>query len=279
MALFRKPKYTTVSTTQNKKFNNGSDGEWFKCKSCGIYIAKNELKANLQTCPKCSFHYPMTAFERIEYITDKGSFKEIDATMSSINSLEFEGYEKQISDKKSKTKLNDAIVCGVGNINKQPIAIGVMDFRFMGASMGSVVGEKLTILIEKATKEKIPVLIITASGGARMQEGALSLMQMAKTSGAISRHCDADLSLICLLTNPTTGGVTASFASLGDVILAEPHALIGFAGARVIKATINEEVPDDFQTSEFLEDHGLVDRIIPRKKLKKELSLLLNYLV
>jgi acetyl-CoA carboxylase carboxyl transferase subunit beta len=278
MALFGKPKFTSINTgPKDTSLNETTRDDWFKCKGCTAMLERRELATHLGLCPKCSFHYPLTAQQRIELLTDKGSFKEIDADMQSKNVLGFDGYDKTLVTKKKSTKLNDAVVCGFGTLDKQKFAMAVMDFRFMGASMGSVVGEKITRLIEEATKKKLPALIVTASGGARMQEGSLSLMQMAKTSAALARHSNAKLPFFCLLTNPTYGGVTASYASLGDIIIAEPGAMIGFAGARVIAATIKAELPDDFQTSEFLEKHGLVDRIINRRDLKQELSLILEY--
>ena len=240
-------------------------------------LDKREMINTLNMCPKCSYHYPMTAQQRIDLMTDQNSFKEIDAGMVSKNILGFEGYDSTLEKKKKSTQLNDAVVCGFGKLDKQEFGMAVMAFRFMGASMGSVVGEKITRLIESATDKGVPVLLVTASGGARMQEGSLSLMQMAKTSAALARHSDAGLAVFCLLTHPTYGGVTASYASLGDVILAEPGAMVGFAGARVIEATIKAELPDDFQTSEFLEKHGLVDRIVSRRELRQEFSLLLEY--
>ena len=241
-------------------------------------LDKKDIASNhLSCCPKCDHHYPLTARQRIELLSDKNTFEEIDTEMVSKDALGFEGYSDTLAAKRKSTKLNDAVVCGFSTLNKIAYGIAVMDFRFMGASMGSVVGEKITRLIEEATKRQVPVLIVTASGGARMQEGSLSLMQMAKTSAALARHTNAGLPAFCLLTHPTYGGVTASFASLGDVILAEPKAMIGFAGARVIEATIKAELPDDFQTSEFLEKHGLVDRIVNRKDLPQEFALLLEF--
>ena len=278
MPIFGKPKFTSI-TPKGKKdpLNDTISDDWFKCKGCSSMLDKRELVNYFNLCPKCAYHFPMTAQQRIESLTDKGSFKEIDADMVSKNILGFEGYDETLIKKKKSTKLNDAVVCGFGKLDKQKYGIAVMDFRFMGASMGSVVGEKITRLIEAATEKGLPVLLVTASGGARMQEGSLSLMQMAKTSAALARHSDAGLPMFCLLTHPTYGGVTASYASLGDVILAEPGAMIGFAGARVIETTIKAELPEGFQTSEFLEDHGLVDRIVDRRELRQELSLLLEF--
>jgi len=278
MPIFRKPKFASINTnkTQKKEETAPSD-DWFKCKGCTSMLERKELTSHLGLCPKCNYHYPLTAPQRIELLSDKGSFEELDAAMISTNILGFEGYDKTLAAKKKSSGLKDAVVTGFCTLDNQAFGIAVMDFRFMGASMGSVVGEKITNLVEESTKRGLPVLIVTASGGARMQEGSLSLMQMAKTSAALARHDKAGLPFFCLATNPTYGGVTASFASLGDVIIAEPGAMIGFAGARVIAATIKAELPDDFQTSEFLEKHGLVDRIISRRDLKQEFSLLLEY--
>ncbi len=279
MAIFkRNVKYSTVRTNEVRK--EIPKGVWVKCKSCSESVFKDSLVDNQYVCPKCNYHNPITASKRISIMTDEGSFKEIETGIESDNKLVFEGtsnYSDKIVQSQEKTGLKDAAVCGEATIGGKPCAIGVMDFRFMGASMGSAVGEKLTRLIEFATEKELPVIIVSASGGARMQEGTLSLMQMAKTSGALARHKEAGLPYIALLTHPTTGGVTASFASLGDLILAEPKALIGFAGPRVIKQTTQAEIPDGFQTSEFLIEKGLVDRIIARKELKDELALILNY--
>ena len=253
-------------------------GLWVKCKSCEQMIFQTTLEEALHVCPHCDHHHPLTARQRIASLSDKNSFQEHDADLASVDVLNFAddgSYARKIKETMAKTGLRDAVVCGNATLNNLPFALGVMDFRFFGASMGSVVGEKLTRLIEWATAARFPVVIVTASGGARMQEGALSLMQMAKTSGALMRHDDAGLSFIAILTNPTTGGVTASFASLGDVILAEPKALVGFAGPRVIKQTTSAELPKDFQSSEYLLKHGFIDRITHRHKLRAELASLL----
>ena len=273
MALFGKPKFATVQTKTTKA--QPTTGEWFKCKGCKEMINKEEVASLHNVCPKCGHHYPLTALERASLLSD--SFKEIDTKIQSKDVLGFEGYSKTLEAKQKSTKLKDAVVCGIAKTGNQEFGVAIMDFRFMGASMGSVVGEKITRVIEESTKRNIPVVIVTASGGARMQEGALSLMQMAKTSGALARHSDAGLPMFCILTHPTYGGVTASFASIGDVILAEPKAMIGFAGARVIETTIKAELPEGFQTAEFLVEHGLIDRIVERKDLKEELALLMSF--
>ena len=278
MPIFGKPRFASISTNKPKlPANAKASKDWFRCKGCSATLESKVVKAQLNICPKCNHHLPLTAYERIDLMMDSKSFKEIDKDLCSKNVLGFVGYDETLAAKKKATNLSDAVICGFGTLDNQAYGIAVMDFRFMGASMGSVVGEKITRLIEQSTKKGVPVLLVTASGGARMQEGSLSLMQMAKSSGALARHSNKGLPLFCLLTHPTYGGVTASYASLGDVILAEPKAMIGFAGARVIEATIKAELPDDFQTSEFLAKHGLIDRIVDRRDLAKEFSLLLEF--
>ncbi len=279
MAIFgRNVKYSTVRQGKVKK--EIPSGVWLKCKKCSEAVFKDSLSENLYVCPKCGYHNPISAQKRIELLTDEGSFKEIYANLESIDTLKFTGtasYHDKIEQNQKKTGMKDAILCGEASIEGFKYTIGVMDFRFLGASMGSVVGEKVTRLTEYATKKGLPLVICTASGGARMYEGMLSLMQMAKTSAALARHKDAGLPYIVILTHPTTAGVTASYASLGDLHLAEPGALVGFAGPRVIKQTTQSELPDGFQSSEFLLDKGFVDRIIHRKYLKHELALFLDY--
>ena len=278
MSIFKKTKYSTIRSVSSKK-KDIPQGLWDKCKSCHEVVFKKQLKENLNVCPKCSFHTPMTADERISLLTDRKSFKEIDQKVESVDTLKFEGisYRDKLESNKKKTGMNDAIVCGTAKLDKKELALGVMDFRFLGASMGSVVGEKVTRLTELATKKKLPLVIVTASGGARMYEGMLSLMQMAKTSGALERHMEAGLPYIVIMTHPTTAGVTASFASLGDLTIAEPKALIGFAGPRVIKDTTQAELPEGFQSSEFLLKKGMIDRIVDRHELRHELSLYIDY--
>ena len=255
------------------------DGTWVKCKECGRTLYKDQLAENLYVCNYCACHLAMSVTGRIRLLTDPGSFQEIDSNLTSVDSLGFvdsKPYTARISENKKKTGMNDAVLCGSAALDGRRYMLGVMDFRYMGASMGSVVGEKITRLVEQATAAKCPVVLVTASGGARMQEGILSLMQMAKTSGALERHAEAGLGYIVLMTNPTYGGVTASFATLGDVILAEPGAMIGFAGPRVIQETTNSKLPENFQTAEFLLDKGLIDRVVDRKAQRKELSQLLE---
>jgi acetyl-CoA carboxylase carboxyl transferase subunit beta len=278
MSIFRKKKYSTIRPVSIKK-KDIPKGIWDKCKSCNEVIYQDKLKENLNICPKCSFHNPMTADERIKLLTDDGSFKEVDENIESVDTLKFEGisYSEKLEANKKKTGMKDAVVCGTATLDKKPLALAVMDFRFLGASMGSVVGEKITRITELATKKNLPLVIVTASGGARMYEGMLSLMQMAKTSGALERHMEAGLPYIVIMTHPTTAGVTASFASLGDLTIAEPKALIGFAGPRVIKDTTQAELPEGFQSSEFLLKKGMIDRIVDRRELRSELSLYLDF--
>jgi len=278
MSIFRKKKYSTIRPVSIKK-KDIPKGIWDKCKSCNEVIYQDKLKENLNICPKCSFHNPMTASERIKLLTDDGSFKEVDESIESVDTLKFEGisYSDKLEANKKKTGMKDAVVCGTATLDKKPLALAVMDFRFLGASMGSVVGEKITRITELATKKRLPLIIVTASGGARMYEGMLSLMQMAKTSGALERHMEAGLPYIVIMTHPTTAGVTASFASLGDLTIAEPKALIGFAGPRVIKDTTQAELPEGFQSSEFLLKKGMIDRIVDRRELRGELSLYLDF--
>tara|TARA_Y100001968_G_C19433160_1_gene758157 strand:- start:1576 stop:2457 length:882 start_codon:yes stop_codon:yes gene_type:complete len=255
-----------------------TDGLWRKCKECGQVVYRKDLIANANVCSNCGHHNRIDSDERIKIIADPDSFKKLDKDLSPIDPLGFKdrrAYADRLIESQAITGLKDGVVTGLCKVKGIDLALGVMDFRFMGGSMGSVVGEKLTRLIETATNKKIPLLIVCASGGARMQEGMLSLMQMAKISGALERHRDSELLYMPLLTHPTTGGVTASFAMLGDIILAEPKALIGFAGRRVIEQTLREKLPDNFQTAEYLRDHGFVDKIVPRTELKETISKLL----
>jgi acetyl-CoA carboxylase carboxyl transferase subunit beta len=255
-----------------------ADGLWSKCPQCGLVVYRKDLIANASVCAGCGHHGRIDSAERIRLIADPGSFEPLDAELAPTDPLAFKdrrSYADRLRDSQQSTGLRDAVVTGLCRLEGRPLALGVMDFRFMGGSMGSVVGEKLTRLIELATERRLPVLIVCASGGARMQEGMLSLMQMAKISGALQRHRQEELLYIPLLTHPTTGGVTASFAMLGDLILAEPKALIGFAGRRVIEQTLREKLPEGFQTAEYLRDHGFIDTIVPRTQLRSTLSTLL----
>ncbi len=255
------------------------DGLWGKCPECGQVVYRKDLLENANVCGNCGHHNRINSEERINIIADTNTFKALNQNLTPIDPLGFKdrrAYADRLRESQASTGMKDGVVTGICKVEGIPLALAVMDFRFMGGSMGSVVGEKITRLVEKATNMKLPLLIVCASGGARMQEGMLSLMQMAKISGALERHREAELLYMPLLTHPTTGGVTASFAMLGDLILAEPKALIGFAGRRVIEQTLREKLPDNFQTAEYLLEHGFVDKIIPRTQLKKTLSVLLK---
>lgn len=255
---------------------NIPQGLWRKCNKCGQPVYVEDVKNNFYVCPKCKGYFRVHAYRRIEMVVDQGTFEEWNKDMEFSNPLEFPGYEAKVNAAKERTKLNEAIVTGKGLIHGKPAAVGVCDARFLMSSMGHVVGEKITLLVEQATKEKLPVIIFACSGGARMQEGTVSLMQMAKTSAALKRHHSAGQLFISVLTDPTTGGVTASFAMLGDIILAEPNALIGFAGPRVIQQTIGQKLPEGFQRSEFLLDHGFIDKIVERDELRDALGHILS---
>jgi acetyl-CoA carboxylase carboxyl transferase subunit beta len=244
-------------------------------------VFDKELDENLKVCPKCSHHFPIGSRERIHSLVETCTFEEMDAKMTSVDVLNFNGvdtYASKLESHQKKTALKEAVVTGIGKIGDERAALGVMDFNFLGGSMGSVVGEKLTRLIERATEKELPVIIISSSGGARMYEGMFSLMQMAKTAAALAYHAQQRLPFISVLTHPTTAGVMASYASLGDLILAEPGAMVGFAGPRVIKDTTQAELPPNFQTAEFLLDHGLIDAIVPRTEMKQRLIEYLNFL-
>lgn len=252
------------------------DGILFKCPRCRAVTPSSQFEQSQKVCEGCGYHSRISAKERLEMTVDNFSFQEYDKDMLSKNPIDFQGYEDKIKDMQQLTDLNEAVITGECTIMGQKTVVGIMDSRFMMASMGSVVGEKITRAFEYAVEKKLPVVLFTASGGARMQEGIVSLMQMAKTSGAVSLHNEAGLLYITVLTDPTTGGVTASFASLGDIIIAEPKILIGFAGRRVIEATIRERLPDEFQSAEFLQQHGFVDMIVERNKMRRTLGKLLK---
>lgn len=254
---------------------NIPEGMWRKCNKCSQPIYVEDVKNNYYVCPKCNGYFRVHAYRRIEMIADTGSFKEWNREMPFSNPLEFPGYEKKVQAAREKSRLEEAVVTGKCTVDGNPAVIGVCDARFIMSSMGHVVGEKITDAVERATKEQLPVILFACSGGARMQEGIVSLMQMAKTSAALKRHHEAGQLFISVLTDPTTGGVTASFAMLGDIILAEPGALIGFAGPRVIEQTIGQKLPEGFQRSEFLLDHGFVDKIVERKDQKRVLGQIL----
>ena len=277
MPLFSKKNYSTVKVRKR----DIPDGLWLKCPGCQEIIFKQELDANLGVCPKCAYHFQLPREDRSNMFLEPSTFEEWDNELYSVDTLNFTGtasYASKLEENMRKTGYHDAISIGQGRMGHHDIGLGVMDFTFLGASMGSVVGEKVTRLIEKCTERKLPVILSCASGGARMYEGMFSLMQMAKTSGALARHAEAGLAYIPVLTHPTTAGVMASFATLGDVIVAEPNALIGFAGPRVIKETTQQDLPDGFQRSEFLLKHGLLDMVVSRKDLKATLVRVLDFL-
>jgi acetyl-CoA carboxylase carboxyl transferase subunit beta len=275
MGIFNKPKLRGAG---NKR-ESMPDDLWTKCTDCGELIHALDLKQNLNVCTKCEHHFLIGSHERIQLLADPGSFQETNAGLFSKNPLGFSKYEDKIDMLREKTKLNDAVVTGSLTIEGKPAMIAVMDFKFFAGSMGSVVGEKITRAIEQAIDEKKAVIIVSASSGARMQEGMLSLMQMAKTCAALARLSEAGLPYISVMTHPTTGGVTASFATIGDINLAEPKCMIGFAGPRVVKETTHQDLPPGFQTAEFMLEHGLIDAIVKRSKLRARLGALLGYML
>jgi acetyl-CoA carboxylase carboxyl transferase subunit beta len=276
MGIFDRPLF------QGSKKRDLPPGLWEKCPSCGELIHNLELQQNHRVCPRCEFHFTQTAYDRIEMLLDPDTFQEHDEKLASVDTLKFTGqasYKDRLLTYRKKTGLRDAVITGLGTLEGFRVGIAVLDFNFLAATMGSVVGEKLTRIIERATADKIACIIVSASGGARMYEGALSLMQMAKTCGALARHAAARLPYISVLTHPTTGGVSASFATVGDINIAEPKAMIGFAGPRVIRETTHQDLPPNFQTAEFLQAHGLIDMIVHRKKMRQTLGELLPYLL
>lgn len=289
--LFRpKPKYVTVRVNKPEASTGTPpstvapvperkevpDGLWVKCPKCAQIIYIKELAANLGLCQRCSYHFRLGAWERVNSLADDGIFEETNAQLTSADPLEFAGYIAKQKAARAKSGLNEGVVTGFCTISDHAVGLGVMDFAFMGGSMGSVVGEKITRLIEEAISRRVPVILFCTSGGARMQEGILSLMQMAKTSAALGRLDSEGLLYVCVLTDPTTAGVMASFAQLGDIILAEPDSLIGFTGARVIEQTLRQKLPDGFQRSEFVMEHGFIDMIVPRNDMKRTLSTILE---
>jgi acetyl-CoA carboxylase carboxyl transferase subunit beta len=273
MGFFKK---RTLADLGEKK-KDMPEGLWIKCPSCGESLFQEALMKNLRVCTQCDYHFTISAPERLASLVDDASFQEMDTQLDSVDSLGFKGYLDKVKAYQAKTGLQEAVVTGRATIEGIPVLLAIMDFRFLGASMGSVVGEKITRAIEAATAERKPVIVFSASGGARMHEGILSLMQMAKTSGALARHSQACLPYFSVLTHPTTGGVTASFATLGDIIIAEPKCMIGFAGPRVVKETTHADLPPGFQTAEFMLQHGLVDQIVARKDMRPTLGKLLRY--
>ena len=277
MAFFSKPSYSTITYQRKKEIPKGL---WTKCPLTGEIIYHKDLEKNLMVVPNSGYHFPINARARIASMLDEGSFVEQDQHLKPSDPLEFAAnqspYVRKLAENQAKTKENEAAVCGDGTIAGFPVCIAVMDFRFLGGSLGSVVGEKITRTIERGLEKQCAVIIVSSSGGARMHEGILSLMQMAKTSAALAKFSDAGLPYISILTNPTTGGVTASYATLGDLILAEPGALIGFAGPRVIKETIQQDLPEGFQTAEFLLNAGLIDQIVPRGEMRDRIGFFLK---
>ena len=265
-----------VKPQRNTKASDMLVGKWVKCDACKEILYKDDVHKNLSVCPNCGKHFRISARRRIAQIIDEGTFVETYEDMPETDPIQFDGYLKKIEALKEKTKIKEAVKTGFGEIHGNRVVIAVMDGNFLMGSMGSVVGEKITLAIEDAIREKLPFIIFCVSGGARMQEVMISLMQMAKTSAAVAKLDDAGLLNITVFTDPTTGGVTASFASLGDIILAEPNALIGFAGPRVIEQTINQKLPEGFQRSEFLLEHGFIDKIVERKDMKKTLAQILE---
>ena len=280
MAFFKKPQYSTVTVSVRTK--DIPENLFTKCPVSGEIVFNRELEKNLMVVPKSGYHFPLNAKRRIESLLDEDSFEEHDAELRTIDVLEFKGlssYKEKLEAEQKKTEMPDALISGIGKMGKIGVSIAVSDFRFIAGSMGNVVGEKITRAIERAVSRKIPLMIVSGSGGgARMQEGVYSLMQMAKTSAALSRLHEVGIPYISILTNPTLGGASASFATLGDIILAEPGALIGFSGPRVIRETIQAELPDGFQTAEFLLERGLIDQIVPRAELRERVITLLHVL-
>lgn len=279
MAWFKKSK-APIAPVETKKVQI-PEGVWTKCKNCDEIIYSKEIERNLNVCPKCDYHFRISARERIALVLDEGSFQEIDAEMQSVDFLNFKDskrYKDRIKAAAKKAGGGEAVVCGEGTIDSLPVAVSVFEFSYLGGSMGSVVGEKITRAIELGLEKRMPVIVFSSSGGARMQESILSLMQMAKTSAALAKLKAAGIPFISVLTDPTTGGVTASFAMLGDINMAEPRALIGFAGPRVIEQTIRQKLPEGFQRSEYLLEHGMVDMIVQRQEMKQKLSQILRIL-
>lgn len=261
---------------KNEKASDKMIGKWVKCENCKDIIYKEDLHNNLSVCPNCGKHFRLSARRRIKQIADEGTFEEIGKDILTKDPLKFDGYLKKVESLKEKTKIDEAITCGICKIEGQKVVLGVMDGNFLMGSMGSAVGEKIVLAAKTSLIEKIPLILFCVSGGARMQEGIISLMQMARTSREIAKLGEEGILYISVLTDPTTGGVTASFASLGDIILAEPNALIGFAGPRVIEQTIKQKLPDGFQRSEFLLERGFIDRIVERKDMKSTLAKLIR---
>lgn len=272
----KESKYVTVPLNNNFKENSVDDRFWIYCKGCNDHVFKKDIEDNLNICPKCSRHYKFKARDRVNLLSDNGSFNEFQFNINIQDPLKFPKYIDKLNLYKEKTKEDEAVICGVCEVNKIKSVICVMNPDFMMGSMGSIVGDKITYSIEYAADNNLPIIICSASGGARMQEGMVSLIQMAKTSQALSKLEEKSLPYISVLTDPTTGGVTASFAMLGDIIISEPNTLIGFAGPRVIEQTINQKLPEGFQTSEFLLEHGFIDMIVNRVEMKETIYKILS---
>jgi len=282
MTWFKKREEEEKEGKEKREELKLSEQLWTKCNSCNEIIYRKVIERNLQVCPKCNYHFQIPARKRIECVVDPGTLTEYDTNLVSADPLEFKDtkrYPHRVKESQEATGQKDAVICGEAKIKGQPVMLGIFEFNFMGGSLGSVVGEKVTRLIERAIEKRVGVVIFCASGGARMQEGILSLMQMAKTSGALAKLHESGIPYISVLTDPTTGGVSASIGMLGDIVIAEPKAMIGFAGPRVIKDTIRAELPEGFQRAEFLLDHGMVDLIVERKDLRHTLASLLEMLV
>jgi len=277
MAWFRKERPGGAVPEAPAKKVKIPEGLWVKCDNCKEIIYRKEVEKNFKVCPKCDYHFRITASERLPYLVDEGSFVEVEDGLSPRDFLGFKDYKDKLKSSRKKTGLKDAVISGEAKIGGRPASLVIMDFNFMGGSMGSVVGEKIARAVERAIEKKVPFVSVASSGGARMQEGILSLMQMAKTSAAVARLGEAGLPFISVLTDPTFGGVTASFAMLGDVIVAEPKCLIGFAGPRVIEQTIKQQLPAGFQRAEFLLEHGMIDMIVPRKEMRNTLGRILDF--
>ena len=279
MVIDKIKKFNDTDKSNSEKNEKASEmliGKWVKCDSCKEILYKEDVHKNYSVCPNCGKHFRISARRRLELIVDENTFEEMDSNLQTTDPLQFEGYTKKIALLQEKTKINEAVKTGIGKINGEQAVIAIMDGNFLMGSMGCVVGEKITRAIETAIEKRLPLIMFCVSGGARMQEGIISLMQMAKTSSALAKLDDAGLLYISVLTDPTTGGVTASFAMLGDIILAEPDALIGFAGPRVIEQTLKQKLPEGFQRSEFLLEHGFIDKIVTRKDMKDTLSQILK---
>jgi len=277
MAWFKKERPESAAPEAAPKKVKIPEGLWVKCDNCKEIIYRKEVEKNFKVCPKCDYHFRISASERLPYLVDEGSFVEVEDGLSPKDFLNFKDYKDKLKNSRKKTGLKDAVISGEAKIGGKPVSLVVMDFDFMGGSMGSVVGEKITRAIERAIEKRTPFVSVASSGGARMQEGILSLMQMAKTSAAAARLGEAGLPFISVLTDPTFGGVTASFAMLGDIIIAEPKSLIGFAGPRVIEQTIKQQLPAGFQRAEFQQEHGMIDAIVPRREMRVTLGKILDF--